>query len=172
MLAPMHQMASVQMSKMLRNLDTWLEKAVGFAEDKSFEVENLLTARLAPDQYHLRRQVQVACDSAKLATVRLTGREAAVHEDGDQTMAELRERIAQVIGFLEGSSESDFDGSPERTIELPFLDGKVMSGRDYLIEFVQPNFYFHVNHAYAILRHNGVELGKRDVIGSLNLRDP
>ena len=166
----LEQLVTAQFPKMLRNLDKWLEEAATFAKTKSFDPETLLDARLAPDMYTLRKQIQSACDSAKLVTARLSGNEAPKHEDGQQTLAELRERLAQVLAFIETCS-SDLDGAEQRNIVLPFLDGKALSGQDYLAEFAMPNFMFHVTTAYAILRHNGVELTKRSYIGSLNLRD-
>jgi hypothetical protein len=160
-----------QFKKMLHNLDGWLEKATSHAKAKNFEPNVFATARLAPDQYPLTRQVQAACDSAKFVTARLAGKEAPKHPDTEQTMDELRARIRSVTNWLDGFKEADFNGAEERVIELPFLEGKVISGAQYLVEMASANFYFHVTTAYAILRHNGVDLGKRDFIGSLPARD-
>jgi hypothetical protein len=160
-----------QFKKMLTNLDGWLRKAEAHAKAKSFEPSTLLVARLAPDQYPLVRQVQSSCDTAKFAAARLTGKEAPKHPDTEQTMDELHARIASVTSWLAGFAESDFEGADARVVKLPWLEGKGLAGKDYLVEMATANFYFHVTHTYAILRHNGVDLGKTDFIGSLTLRD-
>jgi uncharacterized protein len=160
-----------QFKKMLQNLDKWLESGVAYAQKKSFDPNVLASARLAPDQYALVRQIQSACDGAKFAAARLTGKEAPKHPDTEQTIDELRARIRACIGFLDTVTEADFKGAETRAVALPFLEGKTILGSDYLTEMVLPNFYFHVTTAYAILRHNGVDLGKRDFIGSLRLQN-
>lgn len=160
-----------QFVKVLTSVDAWLEKAAAHAKAKSFDVNVLASARLAPDQYPLVRQVQSLCDTAKLSSARLSGKEAPKHPDTEQTIDELRARIASVREWIATLKEADFEGSATRGIELSFMPGKVISGGDYLNEFALPNFYFHVTTAYAILRHNGVELGKRDFLGSLNFKD-
>ena len=160
-----------QLQKMLTSLEKWLEAAVAYAQTKSFDPNTLLSARLAPDQYPLVRQVQSSCDSAKFAAARLSGKEAPKHPDTEQTMDELRARVRAVVSYLETFKEADFSGAEKRLVALPFLEGKVLLGSDYLTEMVLPNFYFHVTTAYAILRHNGVALGKTDFIGSLKVRD-
>lgn len=159
-----------QLAKMLGNLDRWLEMAIEHAKSKPFDPNVLLGARLAPDQFPLYRQVQSACDAAKFAAARLAGKEAPRHEDDEQGFDELRARIREVIDYVSGFTAADFEGAQARVIELPFLEGHTLLGRDYLLEMAQPNFYFHVATAYAILRHNGVPLGKRDYIGALSLR--
>ena len=169
---PLYSTSVPQFSKMLKNLDAWLEKAIENAKERSFDPEVLVGARLAPDQYPLSRQVQSACDSAKLACARLAGKEAPKHPDTETTLAELRQRIQSVVAYLATIGPADVDGQERRPVHLPFLEGKVIDGEDYLSEFALPNFYFHIAHAYGILRHNGVKLGKMDYIGGLNgLRD-
>lgn len=160
-----------QFSKMLRNLDQWLEKAASYAKAKSFEVDVLAQARLAADQYPLTRQVQSACDSAKFATAYLSGKQAPSHPDTEQTVAELRQRIKTCLSFLETAKETDFAAAEERKVAPPWLKGKWLRGDHYLVQLAIPNFYFHVTTAYAILRHNGVDLGKMDYIGSMPVRD-
>jgi hypothetical protein len=157
--------------KLLSNLDSWLDKAGAHAKQKAFDASVFVHARLAPDQYPLVRQVQAACDAAKFAGARLTGKEAPKHPDTETTFDELRARIKSCRAFLETLKESDFEGAGTRIVELPFLEGKLMTGNDYLLEMAQPNFFFHLVTAYAILRHNGVDLGKRDFIGGLTLSD-
>ena len=157
--------------KMLSNLDKWLENAAAHAQKKSFDVNVLVFARLAPDQYPLVRQIQSACDGAKFASARLAAKEPPKHPDTEQTIDELRARLRTCIEWLDTLTEADFAGAEQRDVVLTFLEGKVMSGDDYLLEIALPNFYFHVTTAYAILRHNGVDLGKRDFLGGLTLRD-
>ena len=156
-----------QMKKTLGQLSTWLDKAEVFAKEKSFDADLLLGFRLAPDQLAFVKQVQIACDTAKLGASRLTGKEAPSHADNEQTLAELRARVASVISYLDGYSEKDFEAASTRSITQPRWEGKVMTGKDYFLEHVQPNFYFHATHTYAILRHNGVPVGKRDYLGAL-----
>lgn len=160
-----------QLTKMLQNLDRWLTKAEEHAKAKSFDPAVLLTARLAPDQYALTRQVQASCDAAKFTAARLTGKSPPAHPDTETTLEELHARIRSVVEFLGTVSEGDFEGAAERTVGLPFAPGKGMKGADYLVEMALPNFYFHITTAYAILRHNGVPLGKVDFIGSLKMID-
>src|SRR5690606_1659362 len=131
----------------------------------------LLQARLAPDQFALLRQIQAACDNAKFAAARVAGKQPPVHEDTETTFEELRARIRSVVDYLRTYTEADFEGAADRIVPFWFIPGKALTGQDYLTEYSVPNFYFHVTTAYAILRHNGVELGKIDYIGSLNLRD-
>ncbi len=160
-----------QLKKMLSNLDKWLDKAAAHAKAKSFDPNVYMTARLAPDQYPFVKQVQSACDGAKFAAARLSGKEAPKHPDTEQTFDEIRARVRTVISYLDGFSPADYAGVDDRLIGLPVLEGKVMKPGHYLDEMVLPNFYFHLVHAYAILRHNGVDLGKMDYIGSLTTRD-
>jgi hypothetical protein len=160
-----------QFKKMLTHLEKWIEASASFAQKKSFDVNTLTQARLAPDQYPLVRQVQSACDTAKFAAARLTGKEAPKHPDTETTIEELRARIRSTVAYLDTFKAQDFAESENRRVELSFLEGKYLLGKDYLVEMAQPNFYFHVTHAYAILRHNGVDLGKRDYIGSLSTKD-
>jgi uncharacterized protein len=159
-----------QPRRMLRNLDAWLGKAIAHAEARTFDPEVLLQGRLVPDMYSLTRQIQSACDQAKLPAARLAGKAPPVHPDTETTLAELRARIASVVEYLGTFAPADFDGADDKVVELPFRGGMLMRGADYVTELAQPNFYFHVTMAYALLRHNGVELGKRDYIGTPNLK--
>lgn len=161
----------VQMKKMLENLDRWLDESSAYATKKSFDPNILLTQRLAPDQYPLVRQIQSACDTAKFAAARLTGKEAPRHPDTETTMDLIRSRIRAVVTHLETYTADDFKDADKRRVDLPFMEGKSMHGADYVVEMAQPNFYFHLNHAYAILRNNGVSLGKQGYIGSLKMFD-
>jgi hypothetical protein len=153
--------------KMLRNVDGWLVKTIAFAEAKKFSVDNLVTARLAPDQFAFARQIQATCDQAKYLAARLAGKEPPSHPDTEQTFAELRARVATVIAYLETFTPADFAGADERKIALPRWEGKWLRGDEYALHHVLPNFYFHATTTYAILRHNGVDLGKRDYLGAI-----
>jgi len=155
------------MKKMLQNLGNWLETATKHATDKGFDPNIFAAARLAPDQYPLTRQVQSCCDSAKFAASRLSGKDAPSHPDTEQTMEELKARVRTAVQHLDGLDPADFEGSETRHVTLSFLQGQYILGSDYLSEMALPNFYFHLTTAYAILRHNGVNIGKRDFIGSL-----
>lgn len=155
-----------QFAKMLNNLSLLLDKAQKYAEAKKFEPEVLLNSRLAPDMFSLTRQVQIACDTVKLATSRLTGKEAPVNEDTEKTIPELKARIEKTIGYVTSMKESDFTGWEERKISHPRWDGS-LTGKDYFYQHAIPNVYFHVMAAYAILRHNGVEIGKKDYLGQM-----
>lgn len=156
-----------QFTKMLRNLSAVLEKAALFAEQKKVNAEVILNSRLAVDQFHLVRQVQIACDTAKLATSRLTGKEAPVHDDSEKSFADLQNRIAQTVAFMGTINKNDFLGSEERKISQPRWEGKYLSGYEYALQHALPNLYFHVTTAYSILRHLGVEIGKKDYLGEM-----
>jgi hypothetical protein len=167
-----HAYAQVQQMKtMLLAVDNWLKKAEAHAETVKFPADNFAHFRLAPDAYHLIRQVQAACDSAKLGAYRLAGKEAPSHPDDEKTFPELHARIAKAVASIDALNEKDFEGAESRTVVLPFLKGekKGMKAYDYLVQFALPNFYFHVNATYQIFRHNGVQLGKMDYMSKLDL---
>jgi hypothetical protein len=161
-----------QFTRILHNVELWLDKAVVFAQSKKFDVNSLLTARLAPDQFALVRQIQSVCDQCKITAARLTAKDPPKHPDTEQSFEELRKRLHSVIAYLDTFEPADFDGTAERLISLPFFpEGKAMTGADYLIERQLPNVYFHASMVYAILRHNGVDLGKSDFIGQVTYKD-
>jgi hypothetical protein len=164
-----HQDAISLFTKTLRNFEQWMDKAEAHAKAKSFEVDVLAQARLAPDQYAFVRQVQAACDQAKYAAAYLGGKEPPAHPDTEQTFAELRQRIAKCVSFVE--SVKDFAGAEERRVSPSWLGGKWLRGDDYLAHVAIPNFFFHATMVYAILRHNGVDLGKMDYVGSIPVKD-
>ncbi len=155
------------MIKMLGNLVHLLEKGENLAAVKKFEPEVLLQSRLAPDQFPLARQIQIACDTAKLGAARLTGKEAPTHSDNEKTFAEFKTRIQSVITYLEKFTVQDFKESETRHISQPRWEGQYLTGKEYVFHHAVPNFYFHVTAAYEILRHNGVEVGKKDYLGPL-----
>jgi uncharacterized protein len=161
-----------QMKKMLTQLDKCFDAAAAHAQAKAFDPNVYLTLRLAPDQFALVRQVQSACDTTKFVAARLTGKEAPSNADTEQTFDELRARVRTAIAHLDTFSAKDFEGAATRVVSQPRWEGKVMSGADYFLEHAVPNFFFHLTHTYAILRHNGVSIGKRDYLGPLTLRTP
>jgi len=160
----------LEMKKLLRNIDGWLDKAQAHATAKGYEANLLLQSRLAPDMFPLVRQIQNACDNAKFAAAFTSGKEPPAHPDTEQTFEEVRARIANVIAYLDGFSAKDFEGTDLRNVRRPRWEGKSMTATDYFVEHAMPNFFFHLTTTYAILRHNGVDIGKRDYIGQISLR--
>jgi hypothetical protein len=154
-----------QYASMLKNLDQWLQKALAHAQKKDFDPDVLAQARLAPDQYALMQQVQSACDAAKYGAAYLSGQQAPSHPDTEKTIEELRARIAKCLDYLATFTAADFAGAEERRVAPPWMEGYAVRGHEYMTRISVPNFYFHVTTAYAILRHNGLDLGKRDFIG-------
>ncbi len=157
----------LQSIKMLKNLEKFLALAQDFATQKKIESEVLLNSRLAPDQFNLIRQVQIACDTVKLGVSRLTGKEAPANSDNEKTIGELQIRIAQTVHYLEGFTLDDLKDAATRKVTTPRWENKYLIGHDYVIHHVIPNLYFHTATAYAILRHNGVNLGKKDYLGEM-----
>ena len=152
--------------QMLGSLASLLEKAAAHAQARSIEPSALLGARLYPDMFPLTRQVQVACDAAKNGCARISGVEAPKYEDNEGSIDELKARVAATLAFIGGIPREAIDGQEEREISIPLRDRKLeMKAMPYLLHWVLPNFFFHVTTAYDILRHNGVELGKRDYLG-------
>lgn len=160
----------LEMKKMLGQMNRWIDKAEAHAASKDYDPNTLLQARLAPDMFPLVRQFQNSCDTAKFAAAFTTGKEPPSHPDTEQTFAEVRARISSVIDYLGTYSEADFENVESREVKRPRWEGKSMRASDYFLEQALPNFFFHVTTAYALLRHNGVELGKRDYIGQLSFR--
>lgn len=152
----------------LSNLHAILEKAVSHAEAKKIDPSVLVNARLYPDMYPLSRQVQIASDVAKGGVFRLAGLEPPKYEDNESTFPELLARLDKTVSLLESVKPEQFEASEDRTVNLP-MHGEtiVFNGLPYLLDFVLPNVYFHVATAYAILRHNGVEVGKQDFLGKI-----
>ena len=159
-----------QFIKMLNNLNAILDKATVFADAKKIEAEVLLQSRLAPDQFNFIRQVQIACDTAKLAASRLTGKEAPTHADTEKTLPELKARIESTITYLEKFTAQDFTESATRHISQPRWEGQYLTGEEFAQHHALPNLYFHITTAYAIFRHNGVEIGKKDYLGKMPFR--
>ena len=161
------EMTVPQFTKTLHNLSNMLGKASTLAETKKFEIDVLLNARLAPDQFNFIRQVQIACDTAKLCGARLTGKDAPTHADTEKTLSEVKARIDSTIQYLNSLSVQDYVGAEAKHITQPRWEGKYLTGHDYVVHHAVPNFYFHITTAYSILRHNGVDIGKKDYLGEI-----
>ena len=162
----MYQASVPVFVRMLRTLSAILDKGAAFAEARAIEPSVLVNARLAPDMRPLSAQVQLATDMAIRGAARLAGIEFPSNPDTESTFPELQERVNKALRFLEPLSPDQIDGSEDRAITLQMRDGELhFKGQDYLLNFLLPNLYFHITTAYLILRHNGVELGKRDFLG-------
>jgi uncharacterized protein len=155
--------------KMLGNAEGWLDKAAAYAADKKFSPEVFLQTRMTPDMYPFVQQLQAACDTAKFAAAKMTGKEPPSHPDTEKTFDELRARLRVCIRYLETFKPEDFVGCEERPCSHQWMGGKTMRAGDYLDHFVLPNFHFHLTTAYGILRSSGVEVGKMSYLGSLPL---
>ena len=161
-----------QCAQSLRNLEICFDKAEEHAAAKNFDIGILMTSRLAPDQHHFIYQVQSACDYVKAAAAWLSGQTPPKHDDNERTIGELRERIRKTIAYVDSVKEAQYAGASERKVTLSWAQGKVIGGMDYLLQMTIPNTYFHITTAYAILRHDGVDVGKMDYLGPINLVDP
>ena len=152
----------------LNNLSTILTKAVAYAESKKIDPTILLNSRLAPDMFPLTRQVQITTDMVKGCAARLSGVENPVYPDTETSFDELQARIQKTIDFLNSFKASSIDGTEEKKIHLKVGKRELnWTGQNYLLHFVIPNFYFHITAAYAILRHNGLDIGKAEYLGKL-----
>jgi len=168
----MYYLSIRQFARTLKNLDAVLAKAQGYAEARKFDVNNYCGARLFPDMLPFTAQVRIACDHAKNAAANLAGKEAPKHEDNEVTFADLRARIGKCVAYLDTFTASDFSRTTADTIiKLTYPKGKATRAEEYLFARQIPNFYFHVTAAYALLRQGGVEVGKDDYLGKLELQD-
>lgn len=167
MTVSMYQVSVPRFVSMLTNLSAILDKAQAYVEAKKLDETALTNFRLYPDMFPFYRQVQIATDTARGAVARLAGVDIPVYEDGDRTLAELKARIARTIAFVQTFTPAQIDGSEERDIVIKRADKEThYKGMQFLLGHATPNLYFHITTAYAILRHNGVELGKRDYLGN------
>ncbi|HSC80220.1 MAG TPA: DUF1993 domain-containing protein [Chitinolyticbacter sp.] len=153
--------------RMLGNLSALLDKATAFCSERNVDQGVLLSARLAPDMFPLVKQVQIATDQAKAVGFRLAGMEPMKFDDTETRIDELKARIAATITYLQTIPEQALDNAPNQMVVMPWMPDHPMKGDFYLQHFVIPNVYFHVSMAYAILRHNGVQIGKADYIGEI-----
>ncbi len=160
--------ASIPVFKqVLTSLSAILDKAEAHAAEKKIDPNALLQARLFPDMFPFTRQIQVAADFAKGASARLAGVDVPKYDDTEQSMADLKERIAKTLAFIDSLPQAQIEGSEQRDISTSSgPNAKQFKGQVYLLHYALPHFYFHATTAYAILRHNGVEVGKKDFIGS------
>jgi uncharacterized protein len=163
----MHSASVPIFVRMLGNLSTWLDKADAHAREKKFEPAVYLAARLAPDMLPLTVQIQIACDTAKFCVARLAGVEGPKFDDNEASLDDLKKRVAKTIDYLQSVPAAQIDGSEARSISVPRRSGPItMPGEVYLKHYALSNFFFHVTTTYALLRHNGVELGKSDFLGA------
>jgi len=152
----------------LTNMSAILDKGIAHAALKKFDTNVLFQSRVFPDMHPLVRQVQIACDTAKGAAGRLAAIDIPKHEDNETNFNELKTRIAKTLEFLKTVKAEQVDGPSDRPIEIKFPNGAwKFTAVSYVTDFVLPNFYFHESMVYALLRHNGVELGKGDFLGAL-----
>lgn len=155
---------------MLRSLSEVLDKGAEHARAKKSDPDALVNARLAPDMYTLAQQVQLACDQATDATARLAGQNPPQSENNEKTLDDLNARIAKTIEYINSARESAFEGAENRKITIPIPENNMefeMNGLQFLRDWALPHFYFHVVTAYDILRHNGVDIGKRDYMSGV-----
>lgn len=165
-----HAITVRQFERSLTALKGMLTKAVRFAEEKEMSQADLWSSRLAPDQFPLSAQIQIACDNAKLCVSRLSGVEAPKHEDKEQTLTEFLDRIDSTIAFIRSVTPEQLANHQEKQARFHWNPGAHLQGTDYLIEFAIPNFYFHLTTGYSIMRNKGVPLGKSDYTGPLTWR--
>jgi hypothetical protein len=164
----LYDIAIPTLTRGLTNMSALLDKAAAYATLKKFDPINLAQSRLFPDMHPLARQVQIACDTAKGAAARLAGVDVPKHEDTETTLTELKARIAKTIDFLKTITPAQTAGDEKRAIEIKFPNGAwKFTALGYVTDFVLPNFYFHESMVYALLRKNGVEIGKGDYLGAI-----
>jgi hypothetical protein len=164
----MHEIAVPSFTKHLEALDAILDKAAAYCQARKIEPDALLTARLYPDMYTFKKQVQSACDFAKLSVGRLAGLTPPVHDDSEKTFADLKRRIAETLAVLADAKAEPMEAAADKPFTIKAGPRELnFTGREYLLHFALPNFYFHCTTAYAILRQSGVEIGKRDFLGAV-----
>lgn len=163
----MYQTSTPVFLRVLGNLSAILDKAAAHADAKKIDPAIFVNARLAPDMYPLSRQIQIATDMVKACAARLAGIDIPSFEDNESTFPELQVRIAKTMDFLESVGAEQIDGSEQKPIHVKTRHRELnFDGQTYLLTYAIPNFYFHVTTAYAILRHNGVDIGKADFLGN------
>ncbi len=162
----MYQTSVPVFIRMLNNLAEILKKAEAFAEAKDIQLDVLFNSRLAPDMFPLSRQIQIASDAAKGCVARLAGMEPPSYKDNEKTFADLYARIDKTIAFLNTLTPEQIDGTEQKPVSVKLPKNTLnLQGMQFLLNFSMPHFYFHVTTAFDILRHNGVEIGKRDFLG-------
>lgn len=162
-----YDMTVASMSRMLLSLDAIVSKAEAWADERDIDHDALLNARLYPNMLTFIHQVRIATDVGKGACARLTGSDIPKWEDDEASFADVHARIRRALDYFSKFKPDQFEGAEERDIELRVRDNALkFTGKEYLLSFVLPNFYFHVSTAYNILRHNGLDIGKRDFLGA------
>jgi uncharacterized protein len=167
-----HSIATETFVPMLRSLSNILDKGADYARTKKSDPAALVNARLAPDMYTLAQQIQLACNQAKDATAHLAAKKAPQFEDNEQTLEQLKARIAKTIDYVQSVHATAFEGAEDRKIIIPIPENNMefeMNGLQFLRDWALPHFYFHVVTAYDILRHNGVDIGKRDYLSHVGV---
>jgi len=167
MIISMYQASVPRFANILGNLSNILDKAQAQVDAKKLDAATLTTYRLFPDMLPMSKQVQIACDTAKGVVARLAGMEIPVYEDNEKTLADLKARIAKTTAFIQTATPAQIDGSEDKEIVIKRGDKETRyKGMQFLLGHALPNFYFHVTTTYNILRHNGIEIGKRDYLGN------
>jgi hypothetical protein len=161
----------LQCTRTLEQMDAWIGKIKANAGHRKYDPNTLLQARLAPDMFPLVRQYGAACDNLKLMAARLSGKQAPVHADNQTSWDEVHTRIQDVLAWVRALQGEDFANAAQTRATFPWYPGKMLAAEPYLVQYALPNFYFHATTAYAILRTNGVELGKADFLGALPFQD-
>jgi uncharacterized protein len=166
---PLYDATIPAFTRSLQALDACLDKAQAHADSLKCDIGNILSARLAPDMFPLSRQIQIACDFAKSISSRMAGVDLPSYEDNEVTLADFKVRIAKTIAYINTITPAQFEGSETRAISIPMRDGSKRDyvGAPYLHHMGLPNFYFHLTSCYAVLRNNGVQVGKKDFIGGV-----
>jgi len=163
----MYYQVVAQCAETLKNMEVWLDKAEQYAAAKKFDVGVLMTSRLAPDMQGFIYQAQSACDYVKGAAAWLSGQTPPSHVDNEQTISEVRARIRKTLAFVEGVEPEQYEGANERSVKIGWAGGRSIGAEDYLMQITIPNVFFHITTAFAILRHNGVDIGKMDFLGAI-----
>jgi len=167
----MYHQAIQQCVQSLETLESFLDKAEAYAAARKFDVQVLMNGRLAPDMKPLIYQVQSACDYVKGGAAWLSGQEPPRHADTEQTITEIRARIRKTVEFARSVPDARFADAEKQKIRLSWAPGKFLGGKDYLLQMVIPNVYFHIAMAYAVLRQSGVDVGKMDFLGQVRFQD-
>lgn len=163
MAVSLYDIAVPSFTKHLEALDAIIDKAIAYADAKKIDPNALLDARLYPDMYTFKKQVQSACDFAKLSVARLSDIQAPVHDDSEKTFADLKTRISDTLAVLKQAKPDAMEAASGREVTIKAGPRELkFTGQEYLLHFALPNFYFHAATAYGIMRHNGLEIGKRD----------
>ena len=168
----MYYQALSQLAQNMKSIEIWLDKAEAFAAAKKFDINVLLNGRLAPDMKPFIYQVQSASDYVKGGAAWLSGQKPPTYEDNERTVGELRARIQKTIAYVVSVKKEKYADAGRQKVSMSFgPPGKVLVGKDYLLQIVIPNAYFHLAMAYAILRHHGVDVGKMDFLGPIDWID-